>query len=504
MEIIVRATRATSGDHADVTVPLRVFKAGAEHVSRVNVMTYNVWHQWGQINGGFKKGVQSIIRSGADVIGFQEPSAAHARAAADALGWYWSPASGASDNCQIISRYPIAETFKAGHAAGALIRLAESPRRDVIVYSCHPDYTHYGPYAAENGGTAADVLAEENASQRGPQVGAIIDGMAAHLGNADKVPVILTGDFNAPSHLDWTEATKPLHNGVGFVPFPASTAVENAGMIDSYRAAHPDPSTHPGITWSPIHKGTEPQDRIDFVYHKGAPLKILSAEIYTTEVEVTVGRWGVDVTPVKNNTWPSDHAASLTRYALEPVDEDGNGLPDAWEESRYGETGNDPVASACSSGLPNLAAMLLGLDFSQSAPTSLQLDGESAAKFGFGVSEYALGRGFVVERSGDLSTWETLWSFDADPDFRSTALAAVVPAGADSWTVMLADEELFPRAFYRLRWEALWSFDPDPAFQSPVIHSVTPHNQSDRLIAINPPEYAPTASRKFFRLKWNK
>ncbi len=449
-EIRVRATRAIGGHHADTVIPLRVFPAGAEHVSRVNVMSYNVWLQWGQVNNGFRKGIASIVRSEADVIGFQESTVAHATAVAEALGWFRATAPGG--DCQVVSRYPVVDSFMAGHAGGALIRLAENPRREIIVYSCHPDHRHYGPYAAENGGTAADVLAEENASQRGPQVQAIITGMAAHLAESDTVPVILTGDFNAPSHLDWTEETKTLHNGVGFVPFPASTIVHNAGMEDSYRLAHPDPFTHPGITWSPIHKETEPQDRIDFVYHKGAPLRVLSSEIFTTEVEATVGRWGVSVAPVKNNTWPSDHAACLTCYGLAPVDEDGNGLGDAWERERHGETGNDPTGVSGVSGLSNTAAMLLGLRPGQAAPVTLTLDGAEMAEVGFRVSEYALGRGLVVERSENLQSWLPLWSFDADPSFGSSVLRQVRPAGADAWSLRLADEVLLPKAFYRLRW----------------------------------------------------
>ena len=36
------------------------------------------------------------------------------------------------------------------------------------------------------------------------------------------MPVIVTGDFNSCSHLDWTERAKPLHHGYGPVAFPAS------------------------------------------------------------------------------------------------------------------------------------------------------------------------------------------------------------------------------------------------------------------------------------------
>ena len=40
---------------------------------------------------------------------------------------------------------------------------------------------------------------------------------------------------------------------------------------------------------------------------------------FTTAVETTVGAWGADTAAVTGNTWPSDHAAVLTTYALDPA-----------------------------------------------------------------------------------------------------------------------------------------------------------------------------------------
>ena len=90
-------------------------------------------------------------------------------------------------------------------------------------------------------------------------------------------------------------------------------------MVDSFRAAHPDPLKDPGFTWSPIHKAGEPQDRIDFIYHKGSGVKIRDSRVFTTHIEVTVGPWGAGDDPgsMKKNTWPSDHAAVVTEYSLE-------------------------------------------------------------------------------------------------------------------------------------------------------------------------------------------
>ncbi|GAA2349035.1 endonuclease/exonuclease/phosphatase family protein [Dactylosporangium salmoneum] len=130
------------------------------------------------------------------------------------------------------------------------------------------------------------------------------------LSAAATTPVLLTGDFNAPSHLDWTAANSRC--GYGAVQWPSSTAPANAGLTDSYRQAHPDPATSPGNTWSPVdktfaggygydaHTGEpEPQDRIDFVHYKG-PLTVLSSDAVSTDL----------------GTWPSDHAAVLTVFQV--------------------------------------------------------------------------------------------------------------------------------------------------------------------------------------------
>jgi endonuclease/exonuclease/phosphatase family metal-dependent hydrolase len=123
--------------------------------------------------------------------------------------------------------------------------------------------------------------------------------------SADGVPVVLVGDFNCPSHLDWPD-----------VVWPVTKAAEEAGFADSYREAHPDPAAAPGHTWSPIHAvhedgsgRPEPQDRIDYVLHRG-----LTVRDARTVVTGSPHPWP-DVT---DNDWPSDHAAVVTTFAPAP------------------------------------------------------------------------------------------------------------------------------------------------------------------------------------------
>jgi endonuclease/exonuclease/phosphatase family metal-dependent hydrolase len=287
-------------------------------------MSYNLWHGWGQVNQGATKGIRSIIEADVDIIGTQETvdnasgsNAYRVQTIADELGWYYSP-TGSGDS-GIASRYPITATYTAanGVAKGARIRLCSQPLREVVVFNTHLDYLHYGPYEAKRAGsTNATVLTEELASQRDEQIAAILSGMSSHLSGANTVPVFLTGDFNCPSHLDWTAANSSAHYGK-VVQWPVTVAVANAGMTDSFRQVYPNPVAQPAITWSPIYSSpNEPQDRIDFVCHKGSPATPVAAEIFTNGVENSGYVYGDNVQATRNNTWPSDHASVIVTFQL--------------------------------------------------------------------------------------------------------------------------------------------------------------------------------------------
>lgn len=312
----VRVADTTSGQSGNATLTIIVFSAGQENVSAIQLMTYNTWHTWNSVNNGFQKGIESIVRANIDVIGLQESSAAQAQQIAQTLGWYY--ANNAQGSTQIVSRYPIVESSQTGVAAKARIRLSSNPLKEIIIYNVHLDYQYYGPYAAQRAGaTASSVLSEENRSLRVTQIQSVLSSMNSDLNRTNVTPVFLTGDFNVPSHLDWTSTTASAHNNVGYVAWPTSVAVANAGLVDSFRAAYPNPVSVPGNTWSSIHKGTEPQDRIDRIYFKSPSTNVMSANVFTTEVETIIGPWGSSTTPILNNTWPSDHAAVIVSYDLD-------------------------------------------------------------------------------------------------------------------------------------------------------------------------------------------
>ncbi|MBG0856771.1 HAD-IA family hydrolase [Streptomyces spinoverrucosus] len=269
----------------------------------LSVMSWNLWLGGAGVDDHRAKQLKAVVDTGADVVGLQETAHTAARELADALGWHHHQAG---ENLGIISRHPI--TARHGDpdvgfygAAGVRIRLA--PGREVDIWTAHLHYTPYGPYeAAFDGLGAADLIAHEEV-----RLAQMCDTLRriADAGD-DGVPVVLVGDFNCPSHLDRPD-----------VDWPVTRAAQEAGLRDSYREAHPDPVAAPGHTWSPIHvlheDGSgrpEPQDRIDYVLHRG--LRVLDSRTY---VAGTPAPWP----DVAGNDWPSDHAAVVTRFALPTV-----------------------------------------------------------------------------------------------------------------------------------------------------------------------------------------
>ena len=120
--------------------------------------------------------------------------------------------------------------------------------------------------------------------------------------------VIVGGDFNEPSHLDWTTAAREagLHGGV--VPWPASTKLARLGLTDTYGAVVPDEVTSPGYTWTPYpeREGGEIHDRIDFLYHSPelvpGDVRIVGESTTTSDIEV--------------RPYPSDHRWVIGTYVM--------------------------------------------------------------------------------------------------------------------------------------------------------------------------------------------
>ncbi|MEW2497375.1 HAD-IA family hydrolase [Streptomyces nodosus] len=267
---------------------------------RLRVMSWNLWLGGSKVDDHRAKQLKTVLETGVDVVALQETGGTAAGELAEALGWHHHRAG---ENLGVISRHPITARFgdpEVGFYGAAGVRLRIGPGREIDVWTAHLHYTPYGPYeAAFDGLGAAELIAHE-----GVRLAQMRDTLRRIGESAEEdVPLVLAGDFNCPSHLDRTA-----------VDWPVTRAAEEAGLRDSFREAHPDPAAHPGHTWSPIHPvhedgsgRPEPQDRIDYVLHRG--LVVLDSR---THVSGTPRPWP----DVFGNDWPSDHAAVITTFAV--------------------------------------------------------------------------------------------------------------------------------------------------------------------------------------------
>ncbi|CAI6332954.1 unnamed protein product [Periconia digitata] len=281
--------------------------------NEVQIMSYNLWYGGSKVNDYHNKQVKFIADSGADIIGLQEASQGAAKRLGEALGWnYHHPDP--EDTSAILSRHPIVKRHPKPmtRATGVTIHVNGTSDQAINFFSTHTTAYPYGPYEfCFEGKDNAAVL--ETEKTRADEISSVLSATSPLRSAADKSPFVLVGDFNAPSHLDYTPATSSSHCGAVFT-WPTSKLCTDAGLVDSFREAHPDPAATPGNTWSPVEKHNEdegkdePQDRIDFVYHKGG-LKVLRSE---TLVKGTP-RPAPDY---EDNEWTSDHAALMTWYVF--------------------------------------------------------------------------------------------------------------------------------------------------------------------------------------------
>jgi endonuclease/exonuclease/phosphatase family metal-dependent hydrolase len=185
-------------------------------------MTFNVWYGGAQID--FGQAARAIRRSGADVVGLQEPEGNVARLArASALPYY-------DASLHLLSRYPLFAVTRGG------VRLAYAALdldSVVAIGNLHLSSTPCGPEAVRAGKGPKKVLALER-SVRLPEIRPWLQPLAG-LGRAG-TPTFLTGDFNSPSHLDWTAATTAAFpQRVKFpLAWPLSSALARFGLRDSY------------------------------------------------------------------------------------------------------------------------------------------------------------------------------------------------------------------------------------------------------------------------------
>ncbi|WP_197528597.1 endonuclease/exonuclease/phosphatase family protein [Aeoliella mucimassa] len=276
----------------------------------LRIMTFNVW-SGENTTGGRNKLVEIIEASQADIVGLQEMGNTAGQQVASALGMYYQQQSGG--DIQVLSRFPIVNTTTSGR--GVQISLAE--QTDVWLFNSHLAAYPYQPYDLRDGALPMDEAAVIAAAEaaRGATVDSYLGEMQSLLQSGQ--PVFFTGDFNEPSHLDWTAeaATATLRPYDLQVAYPASSKIVAAGMTDSFRAVRPDEVNDPGYTWTPGYpppnqSRDEVHDRIDIVYHSGIGVTPSTAEIIGPD-------YGDGISDIEVAGYNADHRAVVVEYLID-------------------------------------------------------------------------------------------------------------------------------------------------------------------------------------------
>ena len=327
----------------------------------LRVMQLNIWQEGTSVPGGVDMIAEVILQAHADVVALSEVRNYHGedwhakilaalKTKAPEIVFHGQFVAG---DVGLLSRVPIASVApvfnetKADSGSIMAWRLTCPGQREVTVCSAHLDYKHYalnwvrGYHGGEPDWKIADenqdgepdrrndagaVLTYNRESRRGAAIEAFIAFAQAErqAGRA----VILAGDFNEGSHLDWTENAKNFAGHYGAVlPWDNSLALIKAGFRDAWRTIYPDEIAHPGFSWpaTAFEKKTtswaplsDERDRIDFIYCSDGlhPARAWMVGPRTCFIgERKVDDPGEDPFLCADLPWPSDHKGILVELA---------------------------------------------------------------------------------------------------------------------------------------------------------------------------------------------
>jgi hypothetical protein len=283
-----------------------------------DVLVWNIWH------GGYdeslpadgKPSVVDVIKeSGADVVLMIETYGS-APYISEQTGMDYELLS---SNLCIFSSYPIVKKYTYPEYISTFnFGGVEILVKDSIPVLFFDTWLHYLPdtrLAPVDAGEEA-ILEWENEGTRDDEIFSIMEAIKPLIINTDQVPIILGGDLNSHSHLDWIEETKDMYNhGGAVVNWTVSSTLYKNGFRDAFREIHPDPVINPGKTWI---SGWENDkhvyskvDRIDYCYYQGTSLKPVASESYTAIPGDTLVYKG------KKLMYPSDHGFVITRFRMD-------------------------------------------------------------------------------------------------------------------------------------------------------------------------------------------
>jgi len=359
---------------------------------QLRALQFNVWLDATKVRDGLLLTANTIIESKADIVSLVEIKNLRSNFVQQlqnllkeksGVSYYGSfPGNplkfGLDADTAILSRYPVREeTIVYRTRENCIVRsLIDLPdhydTRLLAVYSVHLEYRCYSCYLPRGYNshshqfpgwnrigksrcfweTLRAMVTQDNDDELQPMTDPELirqdnmastrpDAMARLIDDASpleekNIPILIMGDLNEPSTLDWTQATSHLadHNGLVY-QWDTTELLQQNGFVDTYRYLHPNPVTHPGFTWPAAAQGTDgirkttdwikcadERDRLDYIFCKGNQLTPIDAWLVGTPVTVVQNEF-VDESNLfqdkysysVGSPWPSDHRAVMTVFA---------------------------------------------------------------------------------------------------------------------------------------------------------------------------------------------
>uniref|UniRef100_A0AC34FA71 Endonuclease/exonuclease/phosphatase domain-containing protein n=1 Tax=Panagrolaimus sp. ES5 TaxID=591445 RepID=A0AC34FA71_9BILA len=307
-----------------------VEKLDLENGNTLRILTFNTWYFGKKVENGLDKIVKHIKLLKPDIVALQEiQTASLFKEFLKKLGTEWSGITTPNEypDIGIITKHTIDDKTLSitpcNKSMGVNIQLKNSSEI-ISFWGMHLDHHSYGPYAANNRlVTKMEQIfsgeSTKNKTGRQDNIHELLQTKEFMMAIEDsgKIPVIVAGDFNTPSHLDWIKENKEIHAG-WIIQWPATYLLHSkTGLIDSFREIYPSPIETPGDTWTTINRyGPEwdfsipdTLDRIDYILYKSRRLKPFKSFVYSGNELLQ------QVPNHEKNDYPSDHNAVVTDFS---------------------------------------------------------------------------------------------------------------------------------------------------------------------------------------------
>lgn len=330
----------------------RISNVVVEKKVELTILQFNIWSEGTTVPGGFEAIVNEIIRSKADFVTLSEvrnyKGIDFTKKLVEALKLkgqtYYSFLSEGSG---VISKFEITEhsiVYPLKNDRGSIHKIITMVGdQRTAVYTAHLDYTNYACYLPRGYDglnwkklpapiTDTMIMKKMNlASFRDVAIRAFIQDAEEEITKG--ALIFIGGDFNEPSHLDWTIATKDMYDHKGVVyHWDLSALLYSAGFKDSYRQLYPSPVSHPGFTFPSYNKDAkissltwapdaDERERIDFIYYyPDKKLQIKSSQILGPDSSIVYNERkkeeSQDIFIAPLDVWPTDHKAVITTFIL--------------------------------------------------------------------------------------------------------------------------------------------------------------------------------------------